>query len=109
MGDTAKGFEQADVVVERDFTTATVHQGYIEPQNASALWNADGQLTIWTSTQGAFSARDALATVLDLPVSKIKVVPMEIGGGFGGKIPLYLEPLAALLSKSTRQPVKLLR
>ena len=106
-GDIVKGFEQADVVVEREFTTATVHQGYIEPHNASALWNADGQLTIWTSTQGAFTARDALATVLDLPVSKIKVVPMEIGGGFGGKIPLYLEPLAALLSKSTGQPVKL--
>ena len=85
QGDVEKGFAQADVVVEREFTNATVHQGYIEPQNGAALWNSDGQVTVWTSTQGAFIARDALATVLDLPVSKIKVVPMEIGGGFGGE------------------------
>ncbi len=107
LGDLEKGFAEADVVVEREFTTQTVHQGYIEPQNASAFWNADGQLTVWTSTQGAFNARESLAQVLDLPVSKIKVVPMEIGGGFGGKIPIYLEPLAALLSKKTGQPVKM--
>ena len=108
LGEVEKGFAEADVVVEREFTTQTVHQGYIEPQNASALWNADGQLTVWTSTQGAFSTRDALAQVLDLPVSKIKVVPMEIGGGFGGKIPIYLEPLAAILSRKTGRPVKML-
>ena len=69
--------------------------------------NADGYLTVWTSTQGAFVARDNLASVLELPVSRVKVVPMEIGGGFGGKIPLYLEPLAALLSKKTGRPVKM--
>lgn len=108
LGDIDKGFSQADVIVEREFTTTTVHQGYIEPQNASAFWNADGQLKVWTSTQGAFTARDAIAKVLDMPVSKITVVPMEIGGGFGGKIPIYLEPVAALLSKKSGQPVKML-
>ena len=108
VGDLDKGFAEADVVVEREFTTATVHQGYIEPQNAAALWNSDGQLTIWTSTQGAFVAREEIATALDMPVSKIKVVPMEIGGGFGGKIPVYLEPLAAILSKKSGRPVKML-
>ena len=107
LGDVDKGFAQADVIVEREYTTATVHQGYIEPQNAAALWNADGALTIWCSTQGSFSAREALSDILDLPVSKIKVVPMEIGGGFGGKIPVYLEPTAAILSKKTGAPVKL--
>jgi CO/xanthine dehydrogenase Mo-binding subunit len=106
-GDVEKGFAAADVIIEREHTTTTVHQGYIEPQNAAALWNSDGQLTVWCSTQGAFSAREALATALNMPVSKIKVVPMEIGGGFGGKIPIYLEPLAALLSKKTGQPVKM--
>ena len=106
QGDLEKGFAEADIVVEREFTNATVHQGYIEPQNGAALWNSDGQVTIWTSTQGAFSAREELAGVLDLPVSRIKVVPMEIGGGFGGKINVYLEPLAALLSRKTAQPVK---
>ena len=108
LGDVDKGFKEADIIVEREFNTSTVHQGYIEPQNGAAFWNADGQLTIWTSTQGAFSVREAVAKALDLPVSKIKVVPMEIGGGFGGKIPVYLEPLAALLSKKTGQTVKLL-
>ena len=100
--------KKPDIIVEREFSTATVHQGYIEPHNATALWNADGHLTVWTSTQGAFTARDALAGALDLPVSKITVVPMEIGGGFGGKIPIYLEPLAALLSQNTGQPVKMI-
>ena len=108
QGDTDKGFANADIIVEREFTTATVHQGYIEPHNAAALWNADGNVTIWTSTQGSFTAREALAGVLDLQVSRIKVVPMEIGGGFGGKIPIYLEPLAALLSQKSGQPVKLI-
>ena len=107
MGDVEKGFADADVIVEHEYDTATVHQGYIEPQTAAALWNADGHLTVWTSTQGAFNAREELAGVLDVPVSQIKVVPMEIGGGFGGKIPVYLEPLAALLSKKTGQPVKM--
>ncbi len=105
-GDLEQGFASADAIVEREFTTATVHQGYIEPQNGAAIWNADGQLTIWVSTQGAFTTRDALAGVLDMPVSMIKVVPMEIGGGFGGKIPIYLEPLTALLSKKTGMSVK---
>jgi CO/xanthine dehydrogenase Mo-binding subunit len=108
LGDIEKGFSQADVIVEREFTTSTVHQGYIEPQTAAAFWNTDGQLKVWTSTQGAFSARDAIAKVLDMPVSKITVVPMEIGGGFGGKIPIYLEPLAAVLSRKSGRPVKML-
>ncbi len=106
QGDLEQGFAAADVVVEKEYSTSTVHQGYIEPQNSAAFWNVNGELSIWTSTQGAFTTRDALAGVLDLPVSRIKVVPMEIGGGFGGKIPIYLEPLTALLSKKAGAPVK---
>jgi CO/xanthine dehydrogenase Mo-binding subunit len=106
-GDVERGFAEADVVVEREFSTVTVHQGYIEPQNATALWNEDGRVHIWCSTQGAFTARDSVAEMLDMPVSKIRVVPMEIGGGFGGKINVYLEPVAALLSKKTGHPVKM--
>jgi CO/xanthine dehydrogenase Mo-binding subunit len=107
-GDLEKGFAEAAVIVEREFFTSTVHQGYIEPQNATAQFAVDGQLTIWCSTQAAFIVRDQLADILQLPVSKIRVIPMEIGGGFGGKISVYLEPLAALLSrKSGHRPVKL--
>jgi CO/xanthine dehydrogenase Mo-binding subunit len=107
LGDIEQGFAEADVIVEREFRTATVHQGYIEPHNATALWNQDNRVLVWCSTQGAFVVRDVTACVLDLPVSRIKVTPMEIGGGFGGKIPVYLEPVAALLSKKTGRPVKL--
>ncbi|MBI2885607.1 MAG: xanthine dehydrogenase family protein molybdopterin-binding subunit [Chloroflexi bacterium] len=106
-GTLEQGFAQADVVVEREFETATVHQGYIEPHNATGLWSSDGQVTIWCSTQGAFTVRDLVSQILRYPVSKIKVVPMEIGGGFGGKTVVYLEPLAALLSRKTGKPVKL--
>ena len=105
-GDISKGFADADVVVEREFNTVTVHQGYIEPHAASALWNNDGRLHIWCSTQGAFPARDATAEALRMPVSQVRVTPMEIGGGFGGKIPVYLEPVAAMLSKKSGRPVK---
>ena len=98
-GDVEKGFKEADVVIEREFTTQTVHQGYIEPHNVAALWNQDGRVLIWCSTQGSFFVRNATAKVLGLPESQIRVTPMEIGGGFGGKINVYLEPVAALLSK----------
>jgi xanthine dehydrogenase molybdenum-binding subunit len=108
LGDVEKGFQEADVVIEREFTTATVHQGYIEPHNATAMWNPDGQLTIWESTQGAFTVQRQLAPVLGVPVAQIRVIPAEIGGGFGGKINLYLEPIAAVLSKKTGHPVKVL-
>ena len=107
LGDVQKGFAQADVVMEREFETASVHQGYIEPHSATAFWNADGQLNIWCSTQGTFTLRDSLAEVLCHPVARIKVTSMEIGGGFGGKIPTYLEPTAALLSKKSGLPVKM--
>jgi xanthine dehydrogenase molybdenum-binding subunit len=106
LGDPAQGFAGAAVVVEREFHTATVHQGYIEPHNATALWNPDGTLTIWCSTQGSFTARQQVSELLEIPVSRIKVVPMEIGGGFGGKIRVYLEPVAAALSRKAGHPVK---
>lgn len=107
-GDLAKGFAEADVIVERTFHTATVHQGYIEPQNATALWNEDDQVLVWCSTQGAFGVQEQLAELLQIPVSRITVTPTEIGGGFGGKLNIYLEPLAALLSrKAGHRPVKL--
>jgi CO/xanthine dehydrogenase Mo-binding subunit len=107
-GDVEAGFARAAVIVEREFTTSMVHQGYIEPQNATALYNPDGQVTIWTSTQGAFGVRSQIEDLLEIPVSRVRVIPMEIGGGFGGKNDVYLEPLATLLSKkSGHRPVKL--
>jgi len=106
-GDVAAGFKSADYVVEREFNTAMVHQGYIEPHNAVGIYNSDGQATIYCSTQGAFDVRTLSAQVLGMPAGKIRVVPAEIGGGFGGKTTIYLEPLSVLLSKKTGAPVKL--
>ncbi len=106
-GDLQRGFQEADVIVEREYNTKSVHQGYIEPHAATALWNSDGKLTIWCSSQGHFGIRESTAGVLGIPVSRIRVIPMEIGGGFGGKLSVYLEPVAALLSKKTGHPVKM--
>jgi CO/xanthine dehydrogenase Mo-binding subunit len=108
VGDVEAGFKRAEVIVEREFFTSMVHQGYIEPQNATAQYNPDGQITIWCSTQGSFGVRDQVAEILEVPISKIRVVPMEIGGGFGGKNSVYLEPVAALLSRESGcRPVKM--
>ena len=84
-----------------------MHQGYIEPHSATAMWGEDGKLTVWCSSQGHFQIRDLTSLVLGIPVSQIKVVPMEIGGGFGGKTVIYLEPVAAALSKKAGRPVKI--
>jgi xanthine dehydrogenase molybdenum-binding subunit len=88
-GDLEQGFREADVIVEREFHTATVHQGYIEPQNSTALFSNDGHISIWTSTQGAFDIRAQVAELLQIPISRVRVTPMEIGGGFGGKFTAY--------------------
>ena len=109
MGDIEKGFLEADLVAEREYHTKAVHQGYIEPHAATAQWNADDTVTIWCSSQGHFALRDHTAAILGLAVSRVKIIPMEIGGGFGGKGQggCYLEPVAAALSHKAGQPVKL--
>lgn len=106
-GDPDTGFEQADVVLEREFRTESVHQGYIEPHVSVALWNEDGRLKVWTATQGSFVVRQQMAELLKLPVSQITIVPCEIGGGFGGKISVYEQPVAAVLSRKCGRPVKI--
>ena len=107
-GDLEKGFAAAEVIVERHFNTATVHQGYIEPQSTVVLSGEDGHLTVWSGTQGTFSVRGQMAEILQMDTSQIRVISMEVGGGFGGKHAAYLEPVAALLSKkSGNRPVKM--
>jgi CO/xanthine dehydrogenase Mo-binding subunit len=106
-GDPARGFAEADVIIEREFHTATVHQGYIESHAALATWSDDGVLTVNTTTQGSFAFRDHLVWLLDLPMSKVRVIPTEVGGAFGGKNTSYLEVPAALLARKARRPVKI--
>ncbi len=107
LGDVEKGFAQADVIVEREFDTETVHQGYIEPHACTVTWNPDGRVTVWTCTQSSFGIRSGVASILCLQESAVKVVPTEIGGGFGAKFTCYLEATAAVLSRKSNRPVKM--
>lgn len=109
FGDLDRGFAESDLVVEKTFTLQMVHQGYIEPHNATAIWDQEDRVTAWSSTQGMFAVRAQTAGMLRLPESQVTVHPVEIGGGFGGKTKVYLAPVAAILSrKSGGRPVKII-
>jgi len=105
-GDVAKGFAESDVVIENTYRVPMVHQGYMEPHAVLAQWDSSGNLTLWASTQGSFNTRSEVADVLELPENRIKVIPMECGGGFGGKIRALCEPITAVLAKATNRPVR---
>ena len=94
-------------MVERTFTTRPVHQGYIEPHACLVSVAADSKTTIWSSSQGQFMVRAMTAFLTGFPQSDIRAIPAEIGGGFGGKTIVYLEPLATLLAKKSGRPVKM--
>ena len=106
-GDIDKGFAEADVVAEGEFRVPTAHQGYIEPHACTATINEEGKATVWCCTQGQFDVRSMTANCLDKQVSDIRVIPSEIGGGFGGKTTIYLEPVAVKLSEISGRPVKM--
>ena len=108
-GDLETGFKEAEVIVEREFSTQPVHPGYIEPFASAAQWNPDGHVTVWTTTQGTFDVREGTASIIGMPESMLKVIAMECGGGFGGKGPNTnpLNPMAAILSKKSGLPVKM--
>src|SRR5581483_7326390 len=107
LGDVDAGFAAADVIVERSFKTKPVHQGYIEPHACVVSVGQDGHTTIWSSSQGHFMVRDMTAQLTGLKLSDIRANPAEIGGGFGGKTIVYLEPMAVTLSRKAGRPVKI--
>ena len=101
------GLERAgisDVVIERSFRTQPVHQGYIEP-HACLVSVSEGKATIWSSSQGQFMVRAMTSLLTGIPQSNIRAIPAEIGGGFGGKTIIYLEPVAVMLSTKSGRPV----
>lgn len=106
-GDIAEGFAAAEIVIERSFTTRPVHQGYIEPHACLISVGADNKTTIWSSSQGQFMVRAMTSMLTGIPQSDIRAIPAEIGGGFGGKTIVYLEPLATMLAKKSGRPVKM--
>jgi CO/xanthine dehydrogenase Mo-binding subunit len=107
LGDVERGFEEADRVFEHRFRTGMVHQGYLEPRAALAAWDASGQVTVWSNTQLPFEIQTTLAEILELPPSRIRVIVTAIGGGFGGKLRLGVEHLAALLARRSGAPVRI--
>jgi CO/xanthine dehydrogenase Mo-binding subunit len=107
LGDCDAGFAAADVIVERSFKTKPVHQGYIEPHACLVSVGKDGRATIWSSSQGHFMVRDMTGQLTGTKLSDIRAIPAEIGGGFGGKTIVYLEPLALVLARKSGRPVKM--
>jgi CO/xanthine dehydrogenase Mo-binding subunit len=105
-GDVAKGFAESDVIVEKTYRVPMVHQGYLEPHAVLAEWDQQGQLTLWASTQGSFNTRSEVADVLGIDENRVKVIPVECGGGFGGKIRALCEPITAILARATKRPVR---
>jgi len=105
-GDVAQGFAESDLVLEKTYRVPMVHQGYLEPHAVLAEWDTTGHLTLWASTQGSFNTRSEVADVLGIPENRIKVIPVECGGGFGGKIRALCEPITALLARATGRPVR---
>ena len=105
-GDVAKGFAESDLVIENTYRVPMVHQGYLEPHAVLAEWDTNGLLTLWASTQGSFNTRSEVADVLEIPENTIKVIPVECGGGFGGKIRALCEPITAVLARVTKRPVR---
>ena len=106
-GDIEQGFAEADVIVERSYKTGQTHQGYIEPHACLATLNSDGTGELWVTTQGHFSYRNTCAQLLGLNIAKLKVTSSEIGGGFGGKTHVWMEPIALALSRKANRPVKM--
>src|SRR5258708_9064673 len=106
-GDIATGFKEAEVIIERRYSTQPVHQAYLEPHACVVSINTDGQCTIWSSSQGQFMVRAYCAKLLGVDIANIRGMPAEMGGGFGGKTLVYLEPVAMALSKKTGRPVKI--
>ena len=106
-GDAAKAIDASDVIVEGRYDTAAVHQGYIEPHACVCTYGADGQVVVWSSSQGQFMVRSLTSVIAGIDQADIKAIPAEIGGGFGGKTLVYLEPLATILSKKSGRAVKM--
>ena len=107
-GDVDQAFKDADFVFEDTFRSQGINQGFLEPMACVANLEANGRLTVWASTQGPYQVRAQLAQVLGIPLSSIKIIAMELGGGFGAKLRLAFEAFPALLAMQTGHPVKLI-
>ncbi len=106
-GDVEAGFAEADLVIEDSFVTEAAHQGYIEPHACLATLGNDGKGELWCCTQGHWLVQKTCAALLGMETSQLRVTASEIGGGFGGKTTVFIEPVALALSRKANRPVKI--
>ncbi len=106
-GDLEAGFAEADLVIEDTFKTEATHQGYIEPHACLGTLGGDGKGELWCCTQGHWNVQKVCAALLGLETSQLRVTASEIGGGFGGKTAVFIEPVALALSRKANKPVKI--
>ncbi|MFY9371258.1 MAG: molybdopterin cofactor-binding domain-containing protein [bacterium] len=106
-GDVEKGFAEADYIFEDTYTTPAVHHGAIETHSAIAHFDARGKLTVISANQNTFGTRVVLSRIFGLPLSRIRVINPGMGGAFGGKLEVTIEPIVAQLARMTGRPVKL--
>ena len=106
-GDVEAGFAEADLIVEDSYVTEAAHQGYIEPNACVAQMGSDGKGELWCCTQGHWIVQKTCAALLGIETSQLRVTASEIGGGFGGKTTVFVEPVALALSRKASRPVKI--
>ena len=107
-GDIERAFAEADYIVEDHFRTQRVHQSYLEPWACVASWDDQGRLTLWTGSQNSSGVRLMLAEVLELSISRVRIIQPYIGGAFGSKSVFNsIFPASAILSRLTGRPVKM--
>jgi xanthine dehydrogenase molybdenum-binding subunit len=106
-GDVDKAFAEADSIFEDTFRSQGINQGYLEPMACVANVDPSGRINVWTSTQGPYAVRASLAAVLQMPIARLRIIATELGGGFGAKLRLCLEPYPVFLALKTGRPVKI--
>ena len=106
-GDVDQAFQEADFVFEDTFRSQAINQGFLEPMACVANVEASGRISLWASTQGPYQIRAQVADVLGIPLSRMRVIPMELGGGFGAKLRMCIEAFPVMLALKTRRPVKM--
>ncbi len=105
-GDADAAMAEADIVVKERYEADMSHAVPIEPHAVVAQWQ-NGGVTIWSSTQVPFPARAGVATTLDMPEARVRVIVPYLGGGFGGKCEFHFEAHVAALARAAGRPVKL--
>ncbi|MEW5786065.1 MAG: molybdopterin cofactor-binding domain-containing protein, partial [Bacillota bacterium] len=106
-GDIERGFAESDEIIEEHFSTPSVEHVHLEPHVAIAEYTSLGEFVIWTSTQRPFTLAEGIAKILKISQNKIRIIVPKIGGGFGGKNEITMEPVAMVLAQKSRRPVKI--